>query len=189
MNDLKHNSENVSTVVLHKLQQHDQMTVDELGEMAQERQPNLIVQSADDNIPVISSAQQNNFASTNTSSVARRNTLTNNTKPGEGWASTAVFQLGRGKTLAVPMTVHESARKKLFQAFHVKGIKNGVVLLQGGEDQNVYDTDTELLFRYKQICLLMQFYHFFVLKLTTRLFLFGYSPFTDRTPGSTTSSV
>lgn len=68
-------------------------------------------------------------------------------KPGAGWASPAVFQLGRGKTLAIPMSVHESARKKLVQNLHEKGIKNGIVLLQGGEDQNVYDTDTEVLFK------------------------------------------
>jgi hypothetical protein len=68
-------------------------------------------------------------------------------KPGAGWAMNAVFQLGKGKTLAIPMSVHESARKKLVQAFAAKGVSNGIVLLQGGEDQNVYDTDTEVLFR------------------------------------------
>jgi hypothetical protein len=70
-----------------------------------------------------------------------------NTKPGAGWTTPAVFQLGRGKTLAVPMSVHESARKKVVQAFHNKGVKTGIILLQGGDDQNVYDTDTEVLFR------------------------------------------
>jgi hypothetical protein len=69
-------------------------------------------------------------------------------KPGAGWASPAVFQLGKGKTLAVPMEVHEIARKKVVKAFSEKGITSGVVLLKGGEDQNVYDTDTEVLFRY-----------------------------------------
>lgn len=68
-------------------------------------------------------------------------------KPGAGWASPAVFQLGRGKTLAIPMSVHESARRKLVENLQGKGIKNGIVLLQGGEDQNVYDTDTEVLFK------------------------------------------
>lgn len=68
-------------------------------------------------------------------------------KPGAGWTTPAVFQLGRGKTLAIPMTVHESARKKLVQAFHDKGVTSGIVLLQGGEDQNVYDTDIEVLFK------------------------------------------
>jgi hypothetical protein len=68
-------------------------------------------------------------------------------KPGAGWATNAVFQLGKGKTLAIPMSVHEAARKKLVAAFSAKGVSSGIVLLQGGEDQNVYDTDTEVLFR------------------------------------------
>mmetsp|Transcript_4138 Transcript_4138/g.6774 ORF Transcript_4138/g.6774 Transcript_4138/m.6774 type:complete len:572 (+) Transcript_4138:56-1771(+) len=71
--------------------------------------------------------------------------------PGAWWAkggsATAVFQLGRGKTLAIPMSVHESARKKLVQALTTKGVSSGIVLLQGGDDQNQYDTDTELVFR------------------------------------------
>jgi hypothetical protein len=67
-------------------------------------------------------------------------------KPGAGWG-TPVFQFGRGKTLAVPMSVHEAARKKLVEGFVANGVTSGIVLLQGGEDQNVYDTDTEVLFR------------------------------------------
>jgi hypothetical protein len=67
-------------------------------------------------------------------------------KPGTGWG-TPVFQVGRGKTLAIPMTVHASARKKLVEAFVANGVTTGVILLQGGEDQNMYDTDTEILFR------------------------------------------
>jgi hypothetical protein len=72
----------------------------------------------------------------------------NLSKPGAGWASNAVFQMGRGKTLAIPMSVHESARRKLVEAFAAKGITSGVALLKGGEEQNMYDTDAELLFRY-----------------------------------------
>ena len=45
------------------------------------------------------------------------------------------------------MSVHESARRKLVENLQSKGIKYGIVLLQGGEDQNVYDTDTEVLFK------------------------------------------
>ena len=70
-------------------------------------------------------------------------------KPGQGWASNAaVFQLGKGKTLAIPMEVHASARQKLKDAFHAKGIKSGIVLIQGGDDETQYDSDTELVFRY-----------------------------------------
>lgn len=67
-------------------------------------------------------------------------------QPGAGWAQ-PVFQLAKGKTLPIPMTVHEASRKKLIQLFHQKGISNGVVLLEGGAEQYQYDTDTELLFR------------------------------------------
>lgn len=66
--------------------------------------------------------------------------------PGFGW-SKPVFQLGHGKTLAVPMTVHEISRKKLIDFFHDKDIKEGLIILQGGEDQCRYDTDTEILFQ------------------------------------------
>lgn len=68
-------------------------------------------------------------------------------KPGAGWASNAVFQLGRGKTLAIPMSVHESARAKLVQEFKNNGIVNGVILLQGGDETTMYDTDTDVLFK------------------------------------------
>lgn len=68
-------------------------------------------------------------------------------KPGAGWASNAVFQLGRGKTLAIPMSVHETARLKLVQEFKSKGIEKGVILLQGGNETTLYDTDTDLLFK------------------------------------------
>lgn len=66
--------------------------------------------------------------------------------PGQGWA-TPVFQLGRGKTLAIPMTVHAAAREKLVQILNSRGTTAGIVLLQGGEEQNQYDTDTEPVFR------------------------------------------
>lgn len=45
------------------------------------------------------------------------------------------------------MSVHEAARKKLVGLMNGKGFSGGIVLLQGGSDQNQYDTDTELLFR------------------------------------------
>lgn len=67
--------------------------------------------------------------------------------PGTGWASPAIFQLGKGKTLAIPMEVHAIARKKVVDTFNSKGFITGVLLMKGGEEQTAYDTDTELLFR------------------------------------------
>lgn len=66
--------------------------------------------------------------------------------PGLGW-STPVFQLGKGKTLAIPMTLHAAARIKVRGGFDEKGIKKGIVLLQGGGEMFQYDTDCEILFR------------------------------------------
>mmetsp|Transcript_114786 Transcript_114786/g.225206 ORF Transcript_114786/g.225206 Transcript_114786/m.225206 type:complete len:535 (-) Transcript_114786:203-1807(-) len=68
-------------------------------------------------------------------------------RPGAGWASNASFQLARGRTLAIPMSVHAAARSKLVKAFADNGVTSGIVLMQGGDDQNQYDTDTELIFR------------------------------------------
>ena len=65
-------------------------------------------------------------------------------KPGAGWG---MFQLAKGKTLPVPMSVHEASRKKLVSFFHDQGIAEGIALFQGGEDQCQYDSDTEILFR------------------------------------------
>lgn len=67
--------------------------------------------------------------------------------PGNGW-SKSVFQLGKGRTLAIPLEIHQAARKKLVELFHKNGVTTGVILFQGGEDQCAYDTDTEILFRY-----------------------------------------
>ena len=69
-------------------------------------------------------------------------------KPGAGWASTGVFQLGKGKTLAVPMEVHALARKKVVAQFAAQNVVNGVLLLKGGEESTQYDSDTDVLFRY-----------------------------------------
>ena len=96
-----------------------------------------------------------------------------NTTPGSGWSSKALFQVGKGKTLAgiicnnfsyistsmsipyrpknttisVPMEVHQVARAKVVDAFSAKGINTGIVLLQGGDDLMQYDSDIELVFR------------------------------------------
>jgi hypothetical protein len=67
--------------------------------------------------------------------------------PGNGW-SKSVFQVGKGRTLAIPLEIHQAARKKLVEMFRKNGKSTGVILFQGGEDQCAYDTDTEILFRY-----------------------------------------
>ncbi len=66
--------------------------------------------------------------------------------PGVGWAR-PIFQLGRGKTLAVPLEAHATSRKKLCRSFEEKGINSGIILVQGGDQESQYDTDTELSFR------------------------------------------
>ena len=66
--------------------------------------------------------------------------------PGLGW-STPVFQLGREKTLSIPMTLHAAARINVRVGFDKKGIKKGIVLLKGGDEMFQYDTDCEILFR------------------------------------------
>ena len=71
--------------------------------------------------------------------------------PGLGWANTPAFQLGRGKTLAIPMELHASARHKICDILTRRGTSNGIVLLKGGQEQNQYDTDIELVFRYVTI--------------------------------------
>ena len=67
--------------------------------------------------------------------------------PGVGWAS--AFQRGKGasKTLRIPMTIHAISRQKVMAGLADKGIHAGICLLKGGEDQNQYDTDMEILFR------------------------------------------
>ena len=46
------------------------------------------------------------------------------------------------------MEIHAAARQKLRDILASKDANTGIVLLKGGEDQNQYDTDAELLFRY-----------------------------------------
>lgn len=57
-----------------------------------------------------------------------------------------MFQLGE-KTLAVPMTLHRACRAKVVDLFRARGLTSGVILIKGGEEQNQYDTDIELVFR------------------------------------------
>lgn len=68
--------------------------------------------------------------------------------PGAGWAKKSVFQLGKGKkkTLAVSMEMHALSREKVCSILKGKN-ETGIILMQGGEEQNMYDTDTEVLFR------------------------------------------
>jgi hypothetical protein len=68
-------------------------------------------------------------------------------QPGDGWANRALFQLGKGRTLAVPLDMHERSRAKLVAMFKERNIHHGFVLIQGGEQQYQYDSDTELTFR------------------------------------------
>lgn len=77
-----------------------------------------------------------------TSSMAKMNI------PGLGWSTpTPAFQLGKKKTLSVPTTLHAAARIKVRGGFDQKGIKQGICLLQGGDEMNQYDTDIETVFR------------------------------------------
>lgn len=69
-------------------------------------------------------------------------------KPGVGWSSPAIFQLGKeGDTLAIPMEIHAVAREKVVEQFHLKSINEGVLLLKGGQDKPEYDTDMDVLFQ------------------------------------------
>ena len=45
------------------------------------------------------------------------------------------------------MTLHRASRAKVLAYFKTRGIENGVILIKGGEEQNQYDTDIELVFR------------------------------------------
>lgn len=68
--------------------------------------------------------------------------------PGLGWSTPApAFQLGKKKTLSIPMTLHAAARIKVRGGFDQKGIKQGICLFQGGDETNQYDTDIETVFR------------------------------------------
>eukprot|EP00349_Pseudokeronopsis_sp_Brazil_P002679 CAMPEP_0202960262 /NCGR_PEP_ID=MMETSP1396-20130829/4404_1 /ASSEMBLY_ACC=CAM_ASM_000872 /TAXON_ID= /ORGANISM="Pseudokeronopsis sp., Strain Brazil" /LENGTH=545 /DNA_ID=CAMNT_0049679357 /DNA_START=24 /DNA_END=1661 /DNA_ORIENTATION=+ len=70
--------------------------------------------------------------------------------PGAGWAtpSLSVFQLGKGKTLAVPMATHAACRQKLVGLMKIHHeVDCGVILLKGGEETTQYDSDTDVLFR------------------------------------------
>jgi Xaa-Pro dipeptidase len=72
--------------------------------------------------------------------------------PGLGWTESifgkkkSYFQLAKGKTLAIPMDMHKANRYKVCDLMKSKG-KEGVILLKGGEDSTLYDTDAEVLFK------------------------------------------
>lgn len=78
-------------------------------------------------------------------------------QPGAGWTNRPLFQLGKGRTLAVPLDMHQQNRAKLVKKFQEKGIASGIVLLQGGEQQYMYDSDTEVIFRYVHLPLICSF--------------------------------
>ena len=70
------------------------------------------------------------------------------TTPGYGWSAPGVFQKGKGKTLAIPMSVHAAARAKLCGMMQKAPYSSsGMLLIKGGEEQCQYDSDTELVFR------------------------------------------
>lgn len=69
--------------------------------------------------------------------------------PGLGWVSKfskPVFQQSP-KTLAIPMDLHLSARKKVISLLLLKNIINGLILIKGGQQETQYDSDTEFPFR------------------------------------------
>lgn len=71
----------------------------------------------------------------------------NKSIPGLGWATPkAKFQHGP-KTLAIPMSLHRAARKKVAALLESRGVTNGIALIQGGSQELQYDTDIELVFR------------------------------------------
>ncbi|CAM9170606.1 unnamed protein product, partial [Ectocarpus fasciculatus] len=45
------------------------------------------------------------------------------------------------------MTLHRACRAKVVDLFRARGLTSGVILIKGGEEQNQYDTDIELVFR------------------------------------------
>jgi len=72
--------------------------------------------------------------------------------PGLGWTESifgkkkSFYQLAKGKTLAIPMDMHKANRYKVCDIMKSKG-KDGIILLKGGEDSTMYDTDAEVLFK------------------------------------------
>ncbi|CAK9109940.1 Xaa-Pro dipeptidase (X-Pro dipeptidase) (Imidodipeptidase) (Peptidase 4) (Peptidase D) (Proline dipeptidase) (Prolidase) [Durusdinium trenchii] len=56
------------------------------------------------------------------------------------------FSMGEG-TLKVPMAMHAQHRKKLCQALAGRVSDQAIILLQGGEELSVYDTDTNWDFK------------------------------------------
>lgn len=61
----------------------------------------------------------------------------------------AKFQMGP-KTLAVPMSMFKDNRSKLVTALkgaNSNGVANSIVLLEGGDNISLYDTDVDYVFR------------------------------------------
>ncbi len=64
----------------------------------------------------------------------------------------------------MPVNLHATNRKRLCERLKSKSVKNGaLVLLQGGEEKCLYDTDTEVVFR--QVISLLK-YRNFTIKFT-----------------------
>jgi hypothetical protein len=67
--------------------------------------------------------------------------------PGAGWTSGSYFQMAPQKTMAVPMSIHKLSRSKLCDVMESEKVGYGVILLQGGNEISICDTDMEYLFR------------------------------------------
>ena len=75
-------------------------------------------------------------------------TTTKFANPGNGWANRIVFQMSSKSTFAVPSSLHKVSCKKLCQYFENQlNIRDGLILIQGGEQECLYDSDTEVIFK------------------------------------------
>lgn len=69
--------------------------------------------------------------------------------PGQGWSDNkSVFQLGKNKTLAVPLIdTHQGNRQNLINILKSRDVTTGIILVKGGSDGCKYDTDQEIVFQ------------------------------------------
>jgi Xaa-Pro dipeptidase len=72
--------------------------------------------------------------------------LLKNAPKEEGSEEGSYFSMGLD-THRVPMRMHANNRARLIEAMRGASHTRGVVLMQGGDQQSQYDTDTELVFR------------------------------------------
>ena len=71
--------------------------------------------------------------------------------PGDGWSKSnnrVVFQMAPKITFAVPSSMHKISCNKLTHFFKTKlNIHKGLIYLEGGEQECLYDTDIETVFK------------------------------------------